>query len=115
MTPIVMTAAAAVIAAGAGVGPADQDRVSAYGPDNAEAKVIQVKTGYFKRDLGHDPRYDNFVHNNSKNGRKNKGFRSGGPRTYPEAGIIIYYDSGHHYIGHRGLRIKHGDPELLGK
>jgi len=113
MTPIVMTAAAAVIAAGAGVGPVDQDRVSAAGIESAGANIVQVKHGYFRRDLGHDPAYQNHVHND--HGRKTKGFRSGGPRTYPEAGIIIYYDGGHHYIGHRGLRIKHGDPELLGK
>ncbi|MGI9414383.1 MAG: hypothetical protein ACR2PM_11980 [Hyphomicrobiales bacterium] len=115
MTPIAMTAAAAVIAAATGAGPVDQDRITAPGVDTGDARIIRVKTGYFRRDLGNDPRYNNYVHDDKRNSEKNKGFRSGGPRTYPESGIFIYYDGGHHYIGWRGLRLKHADPDLLEK
>ena len=117
MTSLGMAAAAALLA---GVGSADMTGgpVAASGIDTGAAKVIQVRTGYFRRDLGLDPAYSNYRHydrSRKGKGKRTRGFRQDGAPHYNGAGILFFYDGGHSYIGHNGLRIHHADPGLLEK
>ena len=117
MTVLSMATAVALLA-GVGVNDVPTGSAAVAGVGAGTATVIQVKHGYFRRDLGLDPAYSNYRQNNgnSSNANKNtRGYRlEGAPHNEP-AGIQIYYDGGHHYIGHNGLRFRHNDPELLGK
>ena len=115
MTSLGMAAAAALILAGAGtdnVAPAAQSAIG-----HAPAQIIQVRHGYFRRDLGLDPAYRNFRHDDGHDHSQRqgtRGFRLEGAEG--EAGIQFFYDGGHSYIGHsNGLRIDHNDPGLRGK
>lgn len=117
MTSLGMAAAAAVLLAGVGMG--DVATGPAADPGIGTAQIIQVKHGYFRRDLGLDPAYSNFRQNSDQTqGQKKgtRGFRLDGAPHHGEIGIQFFYDGGHSYIGHsNGLRLDHADPGLLEK
>lgn len=116
MTALSMAAAVALLA---GVGASDMTTgpAAVAGIETGTGSVIQIKHGYFRRDLGLDPAYSNYRQNNGHNNhnKNTRGYRLEGAPHHGEAGIQIFYDGGHHYIGHNGLRIHHGDPGLLEK
>lgn len=114
MTSLGLAAIAAAMIAVPGVSDADTKVVS--GLQLGDAKVIQARVGYFRRDLGNDPAYSNYQHYNNQNAQKrNRGFRSNSAPQYNGAGVILFYDGGHSYSVNPGFRWRHGDPDLRGK
>ena len=100
MTSLGLAAAAAVMVVGSGAGDGAPGPAAGNELRFGDARVIQARVGYFRRDLGNDPAYGNYQHFDRHQGDPNKrkrGFRSATPPTYNGAGVIFYYDGGHSY------------------
>ena len=101
MSSFGVAAAAALMLAGSGLTEGSVQSSAETGLDLGSAKVIQARTGYFRRDLGNDPAYTNYQHYDNrsrKQPQKPRGFRSWGYPQHNEA-TIYYYDGGHSYPG----------------
>lgn len=100
MTSLGLAAAAAMMLAGSGAGDVTPGPAAGDALSFGDARVIQARVGYFRRDLGNDPAYGNYQHYDSHQGdqyKRRRGFRSYTPPTYNGAGVIFYYDGGHSY------------------
>lgn len=112
---VLSVAAVAALLAGAGASDMASGPAAHTAIDTGKAQVMQIKHGYFRRDLGLDPAYSNYRQNNGQHKKGTRGYRLEGAPHHEPAGIQIFYDGGHHYIGHNGLRLHHADPGLLEK
>lgn len=109
MTSLGMAAAAAMMLAGTGVTDTPAVPAAGTGLDLGDARVIEARVGYFRRDLGNDPAYGNYQHYDNHGGspyKRKRGFRSYTP-TYNDAGVLFYYDGGHSYSVNPGWRRPH--------
>ncbi len=107
MTSLGLAAAAAVMLAGSGAADVSTAPATGHGLDLGDAKVIEARVGYFRRDLGNDPAYGNYQHFDRHQGdpyKRKRGFRSYTPPTYNGAGVIFFYDGGHSYSVNPGSR-----------
>ena len=100
MTSLGLATAAAIMLAGSGAADTTTGPAAGEALDFGDARVIEARVGYFRRDLGNDPAYGNYQHFDRHGGepqKRKRGFRSYTPPSYNGAGVIFYYDGGHSY------------------
>ena len=115
MTSLGLAAAAAVMLAGSGAADISATPSAASGLDLGDARIIQARVGYFRRDLGNDPAFSNYQHFDRTQGdphKRKRGFRSYSAPAYSGASVLFFYDGGHSYSGNRAWRHPRQHPNV---